>query len=432
MAIWSLTKERYEKLLKQMGDKELDIDTLIKLSKEDLWNKDLDEFVQEWEYQLADEKERAKKVRRLGVRGSSKLKTQVGATKKRKGGDDSDSDFATKKSKKNDPKGGIQSILGAVKPAPKAAPKKTQTKLTELKKPVAKAPSSSFDGIDDSDLQIVAKSKAPAPSKVPKPEPEDSDEEVIKPKAKRAGRGKPVKYSARSDSDSDDDDVDFDVSRMVKGIGETTTTTTVPLARPLFASSAGLSRPGSSAGIIARKSLGRERPILDDDSADETDYTRLAPASNAGKKAPTAKEATVISDDDEDAMDIDAPVPAPVPATKKKGRATGAATKEKAEKPAKTVKAKAPPKAKKEAPLSAAAKAYASKKAKPSAHKVDSDEESDADRLANELLDDDEEDDSIGPAAAARPSRKAATQTKKAWMISDDSEDDFGMDDDSD
>ena len=51
MPIWSLTKERVEKLLKQVGDKELEIDTLLKLTKEDLWKRDLDEFIAEWRFQ---------------------------------------------------------------------------------------------------------------------------------------------------------------------------------------------------------------------------------------------------------------------------------------------------------------------------------------------------------------------------------------------
>ena len=60
MPIWSLTRERIDKLLKQVGDKELEIDTLIKLTKEDLWTKDLDEFLAEWRFQLDDEAKRQK------------------------------------------------------------------------------------------------------------------------------------------------------------------------------------------------------------------------------------------------------------------------------------------------------------------------------------------------------------------------------------
>ncbi len=44
MAIWSLTQERIDKLNRQIGDKESEIDVLIKLSPKDLWITDLDDF----------------------------------------------------------------------------------------------------------------------------------------------------------------------------------------------------------------------------------------------------------------------------------------------------------------------------------------------------------------------------------------------------
>src|SRR5699024_5978024 len=52
MAIWSLTQERVDKLRKQIGEKEMEIDALIKLSKEDIWKQDLEDFISEWRFQL--------------------------------------------------------------------------------------------------------------------------------------------------------------------------------------------------------------------------------------------------------------------------------------------------------------------------------------------------------------------------------------------
>lgn len=102
MPLWSLTKERVEKLRRQIGDKEMEVDELIKLSKEDLWKKDLDDFLAEWRFQLEDEDRREKKMANLGRRTSNKLKTagRGPASKKRKAGDDGDGDFAAPKSKK--------------------------------------------------------------------------------------------------------------------------------------------------------------------------------------------------------------------------------------------------------------------------------------------------------------------------------------------
>lgn len=49
MAIWSLTKEKIEKLLLQAGEKEAELLMLLKKTPIDLWNKDLDDFLVEWE-----------------------------------------------------------------------------------------------------------------------------------------------------------------------------------------------------------------------------------------------------------------------------------------------------------------------------------------------------------------------------------------------
>lgn len=97
MAIWSLTKERVEKLSKQIGDKEAEIDKTIKLTREDLWNSDLDAFVNEWRFQLDDEDKLRKKASKMGRRASNKLKfgAKGPPARKRKaqGEDPDDSDF---------------------------------------------------------------------------------------------------------------------------------------------------------------------------------------------------------------------------------------------------------------------------------------------------------------------------------------------------
>ena len=103
MPIWSLTQERVEKLLKQIGDREMEIDELIKLSKEDLWNRDLNEFIEEWHTQLEEEDKREKKSRHAQRRVSSKVKTQIktgGKKRKLLDGATSDSEFETSKTKK--------------------------------------------------------------------------------------------------------------------------------------------------------------------------------------------------------------------------------------------------------------------------------------------------------------------------------------------
>ena len=93
MAIWSLTQERVEKLLRQIGDKELEIDTLTKKTPKDIWCEDLDAVLEEWKMSLEDDSKRAKKAIAIkGRRTSAKLGI-TGKAKKRKAGEDDDSDF---------------------------------------------------------------------------------------------------------------------------------------------------------------------------------------------------------------------------------------------------------------------------------------------------------------------------------------------------
>lgn len=49
MAIWALTRERYEKLLKQRDEKQQELTMLLKQSAKDLWNADLDKFLVDWQ-----------------------------------------------------------------------------------------------------------------------------------------------------------------------------------------------------------------------------------------------------------------------------------------------------------------------------------------------------------------------------------------------
>ena len=355
MPIWSLTKERVEKLLNQIGDKELEIDALIKLSKEDLWKRDLDDFINEWRFQLEDEDKRQKKITKLGRRESRKLK--IGAAKgpggrKRKQSDESDdSDFGgpakkpaaskTAITKPAQPRQGLLSHLSPLAKANQSKPKapKALKATTEVKKEAAKAAEAAqpekkvsddiwmnvdgpselgSNGSDPPVAPIFSKAKAAAaatkksaPRKILKSE-DESEEEIIKPTAAsrkpRAAAAKPVKYSLQSDSDdSNGDDLLFDVGKMVKGIGNVSGDQSSS-SRPLF--SASMSRPGSSAGL-PKKSSSSAKQIMDLDG-DDTDYSKLVPPK---KGIAVTTNATVLSDDnvDMDDDDFDTVVPAPPP-----------------------------------------------------------------------------------------------------------------------
>ncbi|OGM42747.1 DNA topoisomerase II [Aspergillus bombycis] len=473
MPIWSLTQERVEKLRRQIGDKEVEVDALIKMSKEDIWKRDLDEFIGEWRFQLEDEHRRLRKVAMMGRRTSAKLMTTAGrgaGAKKRKaalGDDPDDEDFAAPKTKKSaaakkaEPKGGLLSYLN--KPAAKS-----------------KSPPKDEDNFDDDfDLEVIPKKNRGA-SKPPKEEDEDDDmglsevEEVI-PKKSRAApkaaakttskakevdgdvmeveappkRGRPAakakpKPKPKDDEDEDDlDDDDFaeitkaelpsrplpraglanlsndllgDVSQMVKGIGAKDSTSSD--SRQLFSEH----QPGSSSGL---QTSPPKTSKISSDFDDETDYGKLLPS-----KSPRRS----LLDDEEPVK----PAAKAKPAARGKAAATAAkpTTAKARGRPKKDAAAAAKPAAAaKQTTLSPAAKAYASKQAKTTTRKkqlADDLSDDDIDAMANDILDSpaggkraaDSEEEEVRPARkpAGRPARRTAA-AKKTYVIEDDSED---------
>ncbi|KAF2204575.1 type II DNA topoisomerase [Delitschia confertaspora ATCC 74209] len=487
MAIWSLTQERVEKLLQQIGDKEMEIDALIKLTPKDIWTQDLDDFIAEWHQQLDEEAKTRKKFANMGRRASKKI--GVGPSKGRGGkkrkADDSDSfgddsDFGPKKAKKpaiTKPKaGGLLGYLKEPEPMKKGATealkngaasglaaKKTNGLLDYLKK--EDAPGDSFDGAKGLDEVDEPKPKAalvkrgrPAAAKKPSPvvvDDNDDDSDVFAEIAKEAEKKKvaPVarqprvaakkapKYALSDDSDDDNgDDLLGDVSSMVKTISGGPTTN-----RPLFSATA-VPRPGSN-GTLTAKLPGRlaSKNVVEDDEddVDETDYRALIPQDSPAKPAPRNVHDTMLSDDDEFGFNVPkasskiTTKPSTKPAAKSTAK-NSAAVKKNAASTATT---------KKITQLSPAAKAYAArlikaKETKPAAKKkaMDSEidmldaEDDEIDALANDILGDEEDDEPVVPKSRGRRAA-AAVKPKYVVDLSDDEDEDeeesFIFDDDS-
>ncbi|KAL2009643.1 hypothetical protein VTN00DRAFT_5450 [Thermoascus crustaceus] len=453
MPLWSLTKERVEKLRRQIGDKEMEIDTLIKLSKEDIWKKDLDDFLAEWRFQLEEEDRRQKKVASMGRRASTKLMTggRAPAAKKRKalGDDPDDADFAAPKTKKSanvkhvQPKGGLLDYLN------KSSAKSNKPKTDDVD-----------DEDDDEDFEAEVLPKKSRGEPKPKPEPKKEDEDVVevskveetsKPAShsSRTNR-KPVKYVNSDDSDSDNgDDLLGDVSKMVKGIGGGDDSKAD--SRTLFSER---SRPGSSSGI---KTSTKTSKVTSDFDPDETDYSKLVPQNSPRRSLqvkPKDKDVKISDDDAREEKESEKPAPkSKATTTKAKSTATSTAkptTGKGRGRPRKDATQAAPAPAVKKTQLSPAAKAYASKQAKTNSKKkklADDMSDDDIDAMANDILDSpggkSDESDVAPPPARSRPARRAATTVKKpTYVIDDDSEmsepgggdsgDDFSAEEDDD
>ncbi|KAG9773579.1 DNA topoisomerase 2 [Exophiala dermatitidis] len=430
MPLWSLTQERVEKLLRQIGDKEAEVDALMKKSKEDLWREDLDEFIAEWRFQLEDQHNRKRNIRK-GRRESKKFATALGskAVKKRKGlGDSDDSDFE-------------MSAPKAKKTAHAAKPAQKQRSITAYTAPKTNALK---NAMEHRKLYTDGSSEGTEPPASAQPETNGdiatvkdeagSEEDPPKPanRKARAVTKKPTNYALISDSDSDNGDgLLADLGDMVKGLPSKTANDPANESRTLFSASA--SRPTSSHGHMVPVKPAPKATL--DLSDDETDYKMLAPQQSPRRSiVVTNKEESKVADESEDdiipkkanatagAGDDDSESDAVMAKASKKVPAKKAAkdTQPKAKKaPAK----KAAP-ATKKVQQSPVAKAYAKRLAKKRV--VDSDDDMDADALADDILKSptaSESDEPVARKPAARPPRRAVA-AKKTYAFDDDDEED--------
>ncbi|KAF4126793.1 DNA topoisomerase II [Geosmithia morbida] len=417
MPIYSLTLERLEKLRQQIGNKKAEHEDLLALSEKDLWCRDLDEFVDEWEKQMKLDAEIETNIRRMGRRASKK----IGAGRSRKAKDDDD--YAPEKKPR-----------ARAKAAPKAAaaPVKVETKSAQRfaemfssaasKDPKPKAEPTDDDPFSDDDFATLGRGKS-ASQPVEPPAPSRN-------KRAAASKAKTL-FEVDSDSDADDkEQVMDDIDDLVKGID-----------KPASGEASGrlslhaMSRPSepSSAGRPRSKSKP-SRPIdVDTDSPDETNYELLAKSSPQRVPSTKGDDLGVFSSEEE---------PRPAVSAKAKGRAAATAAPAKkvvAARPRVTAasKAKAAPAVKKSV-LSPAAKAYATKKASASKKSAADFAISDDDDDDDELMEKPAEPESPPPkpATRTRPGRAAAARrpviVDEDSMSDEESEDPFEMDDDDD
>ncbi|CCG81723.1 DNA topoisomerase 2 [Taphrina deformans PYCC 5710] len=146
MAIWSLTRERVEKLLKDRAHKEEELNSLLKRSAKDLWKSDLDDFELEWQKLLENDEALASKTDTIRKKAKgTKLagKSKAPAKRKKAGSDDdaSDDDFTpvkkrlpeVKKEKPRATKLHDDKIEVKDEPSPEILPPKKVTALKQAK-----------------------------------------------------------------------------------------------------------------------------------------------------------------------------------------------------------------------------------------------------------------------------------------------------------
>ncbi|PCH33085.1 type II DNA topoisomerase [Wolfiporia cocos MD-104 SS10] len=313
MPIWSLTKEKIDKLRQQSKETEAELFALLELTPIKIWQKDLDHFLEEWKTTcLQWEDKTISADGGAGKKGKRKQTTLKSLVKKAAGSDDSDDDFKPTKTVAKSKK-----IVPESKPAP-------------VKKPVSGVASSSKASLDDDDDDIkpVVTKKKPA-KKITKEE-SDSDFDFVD--EKPAPKKKAIKRAVKDEVDSDAD------IEIVKSKPAPAAKKTVPKASGSDAEAATSASSGSGKGKTrASPAPKRKSPDVVEDSdsdhyivpvkkrkktetsqASVMDFfdktpaaakktnTRKSTSSNMkNKSAPTARSKVIVSDDEDVSMDDD-------------------------------------------------------------------------------------------------------------------------------
>ncbi|KAF9068525.1 DNA topoisomerase [Rhodocollybia butyracea] len=182
MPIYSLTKEKIDKLRQQSGDQEQHLVTLLGKTPKDLWNADLDKFLEDWhrteeEFQLKMNASNAAVKKGKRKQGVLQTRKSIGAGGRR-GNDDDDDDFKPVKA----------AAKKKAAPAPVAKPAMKKAKKEESEdegmdsdledKPVAKKATAKKTVESDSEVEIAPRDKGKAKAKpAPKRKTPDVDED---------------------------------------------------------------------------------------------------------------------------------------------------------------------------------------------------------------------------------------------------------------
>ncbi|KAK8864520.1 hypothetical protein IAR55_001770 [Kwoniella newhampshirensis] len=270
MAIWSLTAEKVEKLIVERDGKEQELIELLKLTPQDIWNRDLDNFLAEWQLCLDEDTAAAKG-------GKPKTKAALKAAqkkKKRAAGDDTD-----------DESDDFKPTKAAAKPRTKP---KTAAKVSPMKPSPAKR-------------EIVS----------------DGSDIDVKPPPKKQAVSKPVatKPKQKIETFMDLDGSDDDMYTIPAPKAQTKLNPAVaPKAMPK-SNDAGLDDDSDHKPVVKSKAkAAAKKMVANSEESDFNSPVSKPPAAKAAKKAPAPKTKAkkVESDfDDDSIMDLDGSAPSP-------------------------------------------------------------------------------------------------------------------------
>ena len=312
MPIYSLTAERLERLKKQIAAKKKEHDDLEKLDEKDLWSRDLDDFLEEWEHQQVLDAEIAKNIRNMGRRRSKKIGAGGGRGGKRanRGDDDYDPGKTAKAAKSM--KKEMTVVKRPVEPSKQGAA--FAQKFSGAKpKPKTYGNDGASSDFSDDDFAALSKNKpkaAPA-KKVPSPDEavkdEDSEiEEISAPTVSRSKRAAAAKAKSYANDGSDSDFSDDDFATLNTG-------KSAPVKKPSPVDSVvedeepeieEVTVPANSRS--KRAAVSKPSPVESVVEDEEPEIEEVAAPSNArSKRAAASKAKAWVFDDDDDESEND-------------------------------------------------------------------------------------------------------------------------------
>lgn len=327
MQIYSLTLERLERLKKQIAAKKAEKDELEALNEKDLWIRDLDGFIEEWENQMRLDDEIRTNIRKMGRRASTKIGAGKGS--KRKIDDD---DFNPGGKGRGRP--AVKKVTKTVVPAVTTS---AQSRfMSTFAKGTSKKPATT-DGANDSDDEDFtasfgreSKKPTPAPS-IPAKKPDlmdldDDDDDFAaleepapKPKAlpSRRAAKKIAPIIDLSDSDLDDDD-DFAEPEEPEPEPEVAPAKEASLALSDDDEEFAEAEEPKPKAAPAKRTAKKPSPVDASDDDDVFVEPEESKPTAAPAKRATKKPIVDLSDDDDDDdfADLEEPKPKVAPAKK--------------------------------------------------------------------------------------------------------------------
>lgn len=264
------------------------------LSEKDLWCKDLDDFVIEWNTQLKEEEDYQKTIRNTNRRASRKI-----------GAGGKNASNRSRNTKADDAYNPIARKTNSTKPIVQAQPKTQQKFIDSFTKPKKdtkdqnpKIPKS-VDSDDEFDVDAMLPTSNSASQTASREPRKDAGLQNTRTKRAVPAKSYDLGMSAESESESFDSPDDIgDVGNMVKGIGggDKTEPPSSNGRMSLFTSRQSIGH--GSGSFLPKLKSKPSRGFEEDNGADDTNYEMLARSSPQKPAATKENLDSFLSDDD--------------------------------------------------------------------------------------------------------------------------------------